>query len=68
LGTADGRHGSYSPPQVLNWVPAPTEAQNLNDPTLPVGRAKMPKRFPRRQHDVRIYNNKRRRNRNNKKL
>jgi len=44
-GTADGRHGSYSPPQVLNWVPAPTEAQNLNDPTLPVGAQKCQNAF-----------------------
>ena len=44
-GTSDGRHGSYSPPQVINWVAAPTEVQNVNDPTLPVGAQKCQNAF-----------------------
>jgi len=44
-GTSDGRHGSYSPPKVLNWVAAPTEVQNVNDPTLPVGAQKCQNAF-----------------------
>jgi vancomycin resistance protein YoaR len=39
-GTPDGRHGSYTPPQVLNWIPAPTDIQQVDDPTLPVGMQK----------------------------
>ncbi len=44
-GTADGRKGSYTHPQVTNWIPAPTEVQNLNDPSLPVGAQKCQNAF-----------------------
>jgi vancomycin resistance protein YoaR len=33
-GTSDGRHGSYTPPKVTNWIAAPTEVRNVEDPTL----------------------------------
>lgn len=44
-GTADGRHGSYTPPQVTNWIAAPTEIQQIEDPTLPVGMQKCQNAF-----------------------
>jgi len=44
-GTADGRKGSYTHPTVTNWIAAPTEVQNLNDPTLPVGAQKCQNAF-----------------------
>lgn len=44
-GTADGRHGSYTPPQVANWIAAPTDIQQVEDPTLPVGLQKCQNAF-----------------------
>ena len=44
-GTSDGRKGSYSPPQVVNWIAAPADVQNVNDPTLPVGAQKCQNAF-----------------------
>jgi len=39
-GTPDGRKGSYSHPQVTNWIPAPADVQQIEDPTLPIGMQK----------------------------
>lgn len=44
-GTADGRKGSYTHPTVTNWIAAPTEVKNIEDPALPVGAEKCQNAF-----------------------
>ena len=44
-GTSDGRHGSYSPPKVLRWIPAPTETQTTETADLKPGEQKCQNAF-----------------------
>ena len=44
-GTSDGRHGSYSPPQVLRWIPAPTDVQTVETADLKPGEQKCQNAF-----------------------
>jgi len=44
-GTSDGRHGSYTPPKVNEWIAAPAEVKNIEDPTLEPGTQKCQSAF-----------------------
>jgi vancomycin resistance protein YoaR len=44
-GTSDGRRGSYTPPQVLKWIPAPAEVTNVEDPAMKPGEQKCQNAF-----------------------